>query len=234
MTRAKLRKSGYKLLIGYAAAPVIHGLIIFSCAGRTDLPWIWIYLVVNFIGLVGGILPVCARNPELVNRRGDFRRAKDTKPWDRWLIMVYGIFSCYLMPAVAGLDVGRYHWSEMGPGAAVAGIAGFLAGSALLTWSMLRNTHFETTVRIQTDRGHSVVTTGPYRFVRHPGYVGAIIWNLTTPMMTRSAAAFIPAIAGVAVLVIRTSLEDRTLQRELRGYTEYTRKTKYRLLPGLW
>jgi hypothetical protein len=129
---------------------------IFGCAGRMDLPWIWVYLVVSFIGMFGGIVPVCIRNPVLINHRGDFRRKKDTMPWDRWLVPTYGILSCYLTPAVIGLDVGRHGWSDLGPVTAILGIAGFLAGSALLTWAMLTNTHFETTVRIQTDRNHRV------------------------------------------------------------------------------
>ena len=234
MPPARLKKSGYKVLVAYLAAPFIHGLIILACAGRTDLPWIWVYLIVSFVGMFGGILPVCICNPELVNHRGDFRRKKDTKAWDKRLVPIYGIFSCYLMPAVIGLDVGRYHWSELSTTTAVVGIVGFLAGSALLTWAMLVNTHFEATVRIQTDRDHQVVTTGPYRYVRHPGYVGAILWSITTPMMTRSAAAFIPALAGIAVLVVRTIFEDKTLRQELPGYVEYMQKTRYRLLPGVW
>ncbi|HPD47970.1 MAG TPA: isoprenylcysteine carboxylmethyltransferase family protein [Anaerohalosphaeraceae bacterium] len=234
MTRDRLNRNGYKVLAGYFASPVLHGAIIFGCAGRMDLPWIWVYLVVSFIGMFGGIVPVCIRNPVLINHRGDFRRKKDTMPWDRWLVPTYGILSCYLTPAVIGLDVGRYGWSDLGPVTAILGIAGFLAGSALLTWAMLTNTHFETTVRIQTDRNHKVVTTGPYRFVRHPGYVGAILWNITTPMMARSAAALVPAVAAIAVLVCRTSLEDRTLRCELPGYAVYADRTRYRLLPGIW
>ena len=99
---------------------------------------------------------------------------------------------------------------------------------------MLVNTHFEATVRIQTDRNHTVITAGPYRFVRHPGYVDAMLWCITTPMITRSAVGLIPAVIAAAVLVVRTALEDRTLQKELEGYVEYTEKTRYRLLPGIW
>ncbi len=99
---------------------------------------------------------------------------------------------------------------------------------------MLVNTHFEATVRIQTDRNHTVITAGPYRFVRHPGYVGAMLWSITSPMITRSAVGLIPAVIAAAVLVVRTALEDRTLQKELEGYVEYTEKTRYRLLPGIW
>ena len=147
---------------------------------------------------------------------------------------VFGILAFYVTWAVIGLDVGRYGWSDTGLITAVVGLVGFLAGSGLLTWSMLVNTHFEATVRIQTDRNHTVITAGPYRFVRHPGYVGAILWSITAPMITHSAVGLIPAVIAAAVLVVRTALEDRTLQKELEGYVEYTEKTRYRLIPGIW
>jgi protein-S-isoprenylcysteine O-methyltransferase Ste14 len=104
----------------------------------------------------------------------------------------------------------------------------------VITWAMLVNTHFETIVRIQTDRHHQVTTSGPYAVVRHPGYVGACLWALAAPLIVGSLVALIPAALATGVLVVRTSLEDRTLQRELPGYADYTQRTPYRLLPGLW
>ncbi len=234
MPNGKLRKGGIKVIVGYLLTPVIQAAVLFGCAGRMDLPWLWVYLGVSFVGMFGGIVPVCIVNPELVNHRGDFKKKKDTKRWDKFLMPVFGIFAFYITWVVIGLDVGRYEWSDTGLITAVVGIIGFLAGSGLLTWSMLVNTHFETTVRIQTDRNHTVITAGPYRFVRHPGYVGAILWSITAPMITHSAEGLVPAVIAAAVLVVRTVLEDRTLQKELEGYVEYTEKTRYRLLPGVW
>jgi protein-S-isoprenylcysteine O-methyltransferase Ste14 len=99
---------------------------------------------------------------------------------------------------------------------------------------MMVNTHFETTVRIQNDRGHKVITDGPYKMVRHPGYVGAILWVVATPLIIGSIVGLIPAVIACFVLIIRTLFEDSTLHRELDGYAEYAGKIKYRLLPGIW
>jgi protein-S-isoprenylcysteine O-methyltransferase Ste14 len=105
----------------------------------------------------------------------------------------------------------------------------------LLTWAMAVNTHFEKTVRIQHDRGHRVIDSGPYRIVRHPGYLGAILgFTLAAPLLLGSWWSFVPAVAAVVCLIIRTSLEDRTLQNELDGYKDYAQNVRYRLLPGLW
>jgi len=133
-----------------------------------------------------------------------------------------------------GLDVGRYRWSNLGLWATVLGLVIFSCGWILLTWAMLVNPHFETTVRIQTDRHHRVVTTGPYTIVRHPGYVGASLWALGSPLIVGSAYGLIPAGLTVLLLVLRTYLEDRTLQAELPGYAEYAKQVRYRLLPGIW
>jgi protein-S-isoprenylcysteine O-methyltransferase Ste14 len=99
---------------------------------------------------------------------------------------------------------------------------------------MIENPHFEPTVRIQEERSHRVITTGPYEFVRHPGYLGGILWALSIPFMIGSILAFIPAGVYVLLMIIRTWLEDRTLQKELNGYLEYTKRTRHRLFPGIW
>jgi protein-S-isoprenylcysteine O-methyltransferase Ste14 len=111
---------------------------------------------------------------------------------------------------------------------------GFVLGLALFSWAMFSNTFFSSAVRIQQERGHAVCNTGPYRFVRHPGYVGAILQSLVMPLMLNSLWAFIPAGLAVLLMVVRTALEDKTLQEELQGYTEYAHRVRYRLLPGVW
>jgi protein-S-isoprenylcysteine O-methyltransferase Ste14 len=110
----------------------------------------------------------------------------------------------------------------------------FLPGAAMLTWSMVVNPFFEKTVRIQTDRGHRVIDTGPYAYVRHPGYLGFVGWILSAPLLLASTWAVAPAVLAVAGLVIRTALEDRTLQNELTGYPEYAARVRYRLVRGIW
>ena len=104
----------------------------------------------------------------------------------------------------------------------------------LAHWAMLANPFFEKTVRIQEERGHHVATGGPYRFVRHPGYVAFILMGFALPLGVGSAWALVPAGLNAALIVARTALEDRTLRRELPGYAEYAQRTRYRLLPGVW
>ncbi|MEJ2247450.1 MAG: isoprenylcysteine carboxylmethyltransferase family protein, partial [Acidobacteriota bacterium] len=128
----------------------------------------------------------------------------------------------------------RFDGANLGLWSAVVGTALFVFSVAVLTSAMLVNKHFETTVRIQTDRNHKVITAGPYKYIRHPGYVGASLWVLSAPLIVGSVYGLIPAGMAVLLLIIRTVLEDRTLQRELTGYSEYARQVHYRLIPGLW
>jgi protein-S-isoprenylcysteine O-methyltransferase Ste14 len=138
------------------------------------------------------------------------------------------------MLIVAGFD-DRWSWSP--PQAVAVQIAAFVAvalGDVLFAWAMASNMFFSSVVRIQQDRGHTVQSGGPYRFVRHPGYLGTIVPTLATPLALGSLWAFIPAGLLTAVMVVRTALEDKTLRDELAGYTEYAQRTRYRLVPGVW
>lgn len=230
----RLRGPGIVVLVGSFLGPFIQGALLFAAAGRLDLPRAWLFLGLSFIGIFGGIVPVAIVNPELLNHRGAWKKKKDTKPWDRTLVTLYGLLAFYVLPVVIGLDVGRHRWLHLGLWAAVAGSLLYLVGSAVLTWAMLTNPHFETTVRIQTDRGHKAVTTGPYAFVRHPGYLGAGLWALAAPPIVGSAWGLVPALAVIAVLIMRIRLEERALVAELPGYAEYAQRVHYRLLPGIW
>jgi protein-S-isoprenylcysteine O-methyltransferase Ste14 len=212
----------------------MEGAALFASAGTTALPRAWLFLAVSFVGMFGSIILVAIRNPELVNHRGQWRQKKDAKRWDKPLVISYGLLAFYAVPIVIGLDVGRYGWSSLGAWSAVVGTALFAFGTVVLTWAMLVNTHFETTVRIQTDRNHQVTTSGPYAIVRHPGYVAASLWALSAPLIVGSAVGLIPAVLATLVLIYRTALEDKTLQRELPGYAAYAQHTRHRLLPGLW
>ncbi|MBW8041116.1 MAG: isoprenylcysteine carboxylmethyltransferase family protein [Planctomycetes bacterium] len=233
MEDRKLNKYGIKVLVGTFLGPFIQVALLFISAGRMHIPGGWVYLVVSFIGMFGGIMLVYRANPELLNHRGQWEKKKDTKPWDKVLLIVFGITGFYILPVVIGLDI-RFQWSYLGIYSTIAGVVLFLLGSVIINWAMIVNTHFEATVRIQNDRDHKVITAGPYKMVRHPGYVGAILWIVATPLIIGSVVGFVPAgIAGL-VLIIRTWLEDKTLHSELNGYVEYAEKVKYRLFPGIW
>jgi protein-S-isoprenylcysteine O-methyltransferase Ste14 len=110
----------------------------------------------------------------------------------------------------------------------------FLAGMLMFSWAMMSNSYFSTTVRIQDDRGHQTVTSGPYQYVRHPGYVGAIVLSIGTPLLLRSWWVLSPGVVTAIMFIPRTAMEDRTLQQELGGYAEYAERVRYRLLPGVW
>jgi protein-S-isoprenylcysteine O-methyltransferase Ste14 len=135
---------------------------------------------------------------------------------------------------VAGLDR-RWQWSLPLPAWAVAAGWGLaIAGSAFVFWAMTNNRFFAAVVRIQTERGHTVQTGGPYTWVRHPGYAGATAFTLGLPLILGSRWTYVPAAVVVVLTLVRTALEDATLRRELAGYAAYASRVRYRLMPGIW
>ena len=222
------------VLAGTFLAPFMQVTLLFISAGHIHIFRGWCYLVISFIGMFGGIAVVSIFDPELVNQRGLWKEKKDTKGWDKIIIRIYVIFGFYAWPVIAGLDAGRFQWSCLGIHFGILGGVLFILGAVLIHWAMLVNRHFEAIVRIQKDRDHRVITAGPYRIVRHPGYVGVILWGISSPLIIGSVYGLIPGAAAVIVLIIRTSLEDKLLRKELNGYVEYTKRVRYRLLPGLW
>jgi len=205
--------------------------LLFVPAGRLDWLAAWLYLgVVTANGAVNYFY-LSRRNPELIRHR--MRFGKGTKTWDKlWAGAFTPVFiSVYV---VAGFDAVRFGWSAMPPWLWPLGLLLFLPGMALFTWAMGVNPFFEKTVRIQTERGHRVIDTGPYRWVRHPGYLGFLGWILSAPLLLGSWWAFVPAALSLVGLVVRTALEDRTLRRELPGYAGYAARVRFRLIPGLW
>jgi protein-S-isoprenylcysteine O-methyltransferase Ste14 len=173
------------------------------------------------------------RNPDIIAERARSMQLENAKPWDKVIAPLLSL-GVMLALIVAGLDA-LYSWTPpFSLTAKVIALLVILLGYALGSWALIENRFFSGVVRIQTDRGHYVVDTGPYQFVRHPGYSGAVWTYLLTPVFLNSLWSFIPIVLTLIVLVIRTALEDKTLQEELPGYKEYTRHTRYRLLPGIW
>jgi protein-S-isoprenylcysteine O-methyltransferase Ste14 len=170
-------------------------------------------------------------NPEVIAAR--VNRHKGTKRWDRNLLFVF-FPTVIAIPVVAALDDGRLHLFHLPWWGCALGYALFIAGMAGLTWAESVNKFFEPTVRIQTDRGHRVIETGPYAFIRHPGYASAFLFFLGIALALGSLWALIPAMLANLLLVLRTMWEDRTLHQELTGYTGYAQRVRYRLIPGLW
>jgi protein-S-isoprenylcysteine O-methyltransferase Ste14 len=209
-------------LLGYAA-------IVLISAGRWDWLWGWIYIGLTAVVLASHVFVLVPVNPALLAGRSE--GLAGTRWWDRGLVLLMGICLLAIM-IVAGLDA-RFGWSgEVALGVHLAGILIFSAGWALFLWAMASNPFFSESVRIQP--GHQVAVSGPYRFIRHPGYAGACIYFLAQPLVFGSWWAFIPALLAVACYILRTSLEDRTLQNELPGYLDYAGLVRYRLMPYIW
>ena len=185
--------------------------------------------------LVGGSRLLMARKyPDLVQERVHAAELPDSKQWDKPLSSIIGLWGSLVTWIVAGLNV-RFGWPPLIPiELQVIGAIVLVLSSLFGTWAMLANRFFSAVVRIQTDRGHTVVTTGPYRFVRHPGYAAGVLGYLAMPLLLNSLWASIPALLTIGLIIARTKLEDDTLQAELPGYVDYTQQTRYRLLPGVW
>jgi len=207
-------------------------LILFGLVGRWDWWNGWALSAVYILWSLGTVIFILPVNPQMLAERS--RPQKGAKSWDLAMVSAMGVF-LFATYIVACLDV-RFGWGEPFPlWVQIAGLVAALLGyDVILLWSMVSNAYFTAIIRIQTDRQHTVATGGPYRFVRHPGYVGTILCYLATPFLLGSPWALIPAILAGGVLVVRTALEDQTLQNELPGYKEYTQQTRYRLIPGIW
>lgn len=211
---------------------VILAAILFLSAGTFDWPEGWVCL-----GLTAAIILVDAvilllTNPALLAERSE--RREGTKSWDIWLAPLAVLVFPILTWLTAGFDH-RSGWSGSIPSILwVIAISLFLAGALITLWAMTANQFFSATVRIQEELGHTVVSQGPYRFVRHPGYSGGIVYQIAVPFVLGSWWALVPSLLAVACLVLRTALEDRTLQAGLEGYQNYTQRVRYRLLPGVW
>jgi protein-S-isoprenylcysteine O-methyltransferase Ste14 len=225
------------LVLGWAGraavALSVYAGVVFGAAGTLHWLWGWILLAVVSATTLAEPLVLAPRNPELfAERRRGFGHA-GVKQWDRWITAVAG--ALFPMPwIVAGLDL-RFGWTgAMSQGAHIGGLLATSLGYTLFTWAMGSNAFFSGGVRIQSERSHVVATGGPYRFTRHPGYLGTIVAQLGTPFLLGSPWALIPAAILAALFVLRTYLEDGTLLRELPGYAAYAQRVRYRLVPAVW
>jgi protein-S-isoprenylcysteine O-methyltransferase Ste14 len=206
-------------------------ICLFGSAGQ--LTWIrgWICTVLYLGGLYASRAVLKKLNPGLLEQREKAIR-KDTKPFDKIFLRLF-LPLTIVQPVIAGLDA-RLNWVSMPFWTVYPGIVQFIASATLITWVLVKNPHAESSVRIQNDRAHTVVASGPYRFVRHPMYVGLIQLHQAMAMILGSVWTM--ALAGLITILFlwRTALEDQTLRQELPGYEEYTTVTRYRLMPGIW
>lgn len=224
----EVRDAIRRRMLGVAGQFVFVVALTFISAGTLRWTWGWVY-VGAYVALT--VLNGLALPQEVIAERGRSRR--DVKGWDKTLtrLSVIPAVAGYVVP---GLDE-RLGWApELSLGVHLAGLALLMLGQVLSTWAMSSNRFFSTGVEVQAERGHAVARGGPYRFVRHPGYLGFVGMWLATPLILGSAWGLIPVAINGAYFVLRTALEDRMLQAELSGYREYAQRVRYRLLPGVW
>jgi protein-S-isoprenylcysteine O-methyltransferase Ste14 len=208
------------------AFPVLIAVVLFVAAGRIDLPLYWVYVAIIVALSVGGLFLI---GEDLARER--LRPGGKPPPWSLRLALPL----CILHWAIAGLDRGRLHWSDMVPlWLRLAALGVFVLGLAFAFWGVHVNPFFSSAVRIQPERGQYVVADGPYRWIRHPGYASAIPVLPASGLVLCSWLAAALGVAGSLWLLRRTAVEDRMLRAELPGYADYVRRVRWRLLPGVW
>jgi protein-S-isoprenylcysteine O-methyltransferase Ste14 len=220
-----------KLLIKGFVSNLVFSTILFICAGRIDYIQGWIFLSVNILSTFMNYFTI-HKNIELINERS--KPGEGMKSWDKILLGSSALVYLIII-VLAGLDSGRFrsttgfNWSM-----SIAGVILLMSGQALFLAARSQNRFFSSVMRIQKDRGHVVCDEGLYKIVRHPGYLGMIITMTGLPLITTSIWSVLPTSIAILLLLIRTSLEDNTLLKELNGYTSYSKKTEYRLIPFVW
>jgi len=219
-----------RLVVAYLLIP----LILLVCGGDLDWWQAWLYALLILTAGIGGRMWAEQRHPGLLAERQNIENIQNAKAWDKVLAPLMAVSIGFPMVIVAGLDH-RYNWSPEFPlWLIMIGFVLISLGYAFAAWALAENRFFSSVVRIQTDRGHVVCDSGPYRFVRHPGYAGNIPALFGIVLALGSAWTLIPAVVASIIAVIRTALEDQTLQKELPGYRDYARRVPYRLIPGIY
>ncbi len=228
------QRIGWRPVVQFLLLVVLFPCVLFLAAGRLDWPIALVYVAIHIVSAIVGRLIVLRVSPDLLVERARSLDAERGKSWDRPLVLLVALIGPLVIWVVAGLDE-RWNWSpDLSLALQVAALLLVVLSYAIGDWAMAVNAYFSGTVRIQADRGQTVIQTGPYRLVRHPAYAGALLCYLVMPVMLDSLWALIPAVLTAAIVWFRTTLEDRTLVAELPGYAGYARRTRYRLIPGIW
>ena len=229
-----LNSASPKHWVGLIIMHLLIPLVLIICGW--DLGWWqgWLYSALIVVAGIGPRMWVEKKRPGLMAERGKFGKAQNVKSWDKVLAPLMAVSISFPLVIVAGLDH-HFGWSPVFP--TWLNILGFILivlGYTFAGWAFTENRFFSTVVRIQTDRGHMVCDSGPYQIVRHPGYLAGILFAISIPLLIGSGFAFIAVGIYVILMLLRTWLEDKTLQEELEGYSEYVSQVRYRLFPGIW
>ena len=229
-----LRSVSLRQWIGVVMVYLLIPLVLLVCGGDSGWWQAWVYSLLVVAAGVGGRIWAEHRHPGLMAERQNVANVRNAKAWDKVLAPLMALSVSFPLVIVAGLDH-RFDWSPVFPlWLIVLGFILISLGYAFAVWALAENRFFSSVVRIQVDRGHVVCDSGPYRMVRHPGYAGNILPLAGIVLALGSVWTIIPAVVALIIAVIRTALEDQALQEELPGYREYTRRVRYRLIPGVY
>ena len=220
----------FSIIITHLSIP----LILLVCGW--DFSWwqAWVFFVLFVTAGIGGRIWAEHRHPGILVERFKYLKAQDVKSWDKVIAPLMALSLSFPIVIVAGLDH-HFAWSPPFPiWMNLLGLVLTTFGYAFAAWALIENRFFSSLVRIQKDREHEVCNSGPYRIVRHPGYAGNILALPGIVLALGSVWTLIPVVIAIIIAVIRTELEDRTLQEELKGYKEYVQRVQYRLIPGIY
>jgi len=217
-----------------AGALASLGLLLFTLAGSLNIVGFWVYIVLAILYQVVSLVIIVPKYPAYIDL-DEARKAThaNVKQWDKVVLWVLAGIT-FAMYGLAALDLGHLHIGQFSVWLAIPGIVLYIVSSMLNQWAMVHNPYFERGVRIQHERKHRVVMTGPYSYVRHPGYLGSLLFFVAFPLISGSTLALCAGMLGIIGILARTSLEDKTLREELAGYAEYAREVRYRLIPYVW
>ncbi len=226
--KTPVRSLMIRLVIWYG----LMAALLFGSAGTLKWGRAWLYLMMQTFLSTKVATWLHEHNPELLKERMTFLK-RTARDWDKTILVLITIMSVPMF-CLPGLDAVRYQWSHMPLALTFIGFGGIMVSFALIFWVVKENPYLSRVVEIQKDRGHKLISTGPYQYVRHPMYLGSIVWLVCFPLALGSWTAFLPCIYLIGLTVVRTGLEDRTLHEELEGYPSYANKVKYRLIPRIW
>lgn len=225
---------GLKAILRFVIYILLMPLALFLSAGTLNWPMGWAFIAFSIVFTLVSRGLVALRHPDLLRERGSYAEAENAKKWDKLFVTMVALYGTLLAWVVAGLDY-RFGWSPpLAPGWQLAAFVIIVLCYSVSVWAMAVNRFFSSVVRIQTDRGHTTITTGPYRVVRHPSYSTGILAYLAIPVFLGTLWALIPTGITAVLTIVRTAMEDRTLLAELDGYQEYAQRVRYRLVPGVW
>jgi protein-S-isoprenylcysteine O-methyltransferase Ste14 len=228
------RKITVRDLLSFIVITAFYAVFPLLIVARWDWWPGWVYAALMIASTVISRVLAFRKDPGILAERANSLDAKDAKEWDKKLMPFVGMLGPLTVLLISGLDA-RFGWSPaIASWIPIAALAVLVLSLIFSTWAFLENKFFSGVVRIQTERGHHVIDTGPYHYLRHPGYASAIWMYLALPLLFGSLWGLIPALLTLALFILRTALEDKTLQEELPGYKEFMQRTRYRLFPGIW